>query len=77
MFSISYHLLRLVCDVTCCVNFILRLWLIVWNIIAKIHMKLNVTDDLLSKLQDIFDPVLIMHLANNFFRFELPLFVGS
>ena len=36
-----HHILRLVCDVTCYVIFIMRLWLIVRNFLAMVLMKLN------------------------------------
>ena len=45
----SYHPLRLVCDVTCCIIFLMRLWLLEPKFRAKIPMKLNVPDDLFSK----------------------------
>ena len=48
--SFSHHLLRLVCNVTCCVIFIMRLWLIVRSFGATVIMKLNANDDLLSKI---------------------------
>ena len=47
-FSFSQHLLRLVCDVTCCVIFIMRFLLLLHNFSAKVLMKLKALDDLLS-----------------------------
>ena len=61
------HLLHLICDVTCYIIFIIRFWLLLHNFRAKIPMKLHTPGDLLSKRQNIFDPVLIMHQQNNFF----------
>ena len=45
---VSQSLLRLVCDVTCSVILIMRLWLVVHNFRVNVPMKLNVPD-LLSK----------------------------
>ena len=45
----SHYLLRLVCDVTCYVIFIMRLLRIMRNFRAKVLMKFNAPDDLLSK----------------------------
>ena len=42
-------MLRLVCDVTYYVIYMMRLWLIVRFFRAKVHMKLNAPDDVLSK----------------------------
>ena len=47
--SFSQHLLRLVCDVTCCVIFIMRFWLLLHNFRAKVLMKSNAPAVLLSK----------------------------
>ena len=56
-FFFSHHLLRLVCDCTCYVIFIMRLWLIMRNFREKVLMKLNAPIDFFSKGQEIFDPV--------------------
>ena len=47
---------------------VLRLWLSVHNSGANVPMKLNAPDGLLSKLQDIFDPVLIIELIKRFYK---------
>ena len=48
------------CDVTCCVIFIMSFTCYCTISRAKVPMKLNAPDDLLSKGQNIFDIVLIM-----------------
>ena len=69
--SWSQHLWHLVCDVTCCAIFIMRLWLLVHKARANVPVKLNAPDDLLSKWQNIFDPVLIINYSNDFLKLSL------
>ena len=64
---VSQYLLRLVCDVTFCVIFIMKSWLLLHYFRAKNPIKLNAPDDLLSKRRSIFDPVSIMLSPKDFF----------
>ena len=57
---VSHYRLRLVCDVTCCIIFIMRLWLLMHNFKATIPIKVNVPDNLLSERRGILDPVSII-----------------